>query len=331
MALKRIRLWRAILQVICFVIVLYGGLLLKESGETARRVDSGKPRTTKYGRDRLLWVSGADTVSEVYPPTLVCRFAAEGGIFKACSVHMLCENATWLTKFEELIPHVFLLILLSFLFARYWCGWVCPLGAITDFMNMVRKKTGIQDWRVPQWADTFLGGLRHFLLWAALGISILIALPVLGLKGVNDSLFLPYCQICPARIIYPALAGVQPCLYDFTDRITIFFTFLSWIALLFFLAGFFVPRLWCRVCAIGALLSYFNRGGAARLLKDASKCTYCGTCQRCCPMDIEMVYRERTRPEVTDTDCVLCLRCVEECPEPGCLTAKLSKWTVSES
>jgi Pyruvate/2-oxoacid:ferredoxin oxidoreductase delta subunit len=331
MAPKRIRLWRGILQGLCFVIVLYGALLWRKPAEPLPKIDPGKPQTTMYGRDRLLWVSGDDTVAELYPPTLTCRFAAEGGVFKACSVHMLSENLTWRTKLGELIPHVFLLIVLSFLFARYWCGWICPLGATTDFLNAVRKRFGVPDWHVPGWADSFLRGTRHFLLWATLGISIVIALPVLGLRGVNDSLFLPYCQICPARLVYPTLAGVQPCLYDFTDRITIFFTILGWIALAFFLAGFFVPRLWCRVCAIGALLSYFNRGGAARLVKDASKCTFCGTCRRCCPMDIEMVYRERERPEVTDTACVLCLRCVEECPEPGCLSAKLGKLTVSES
>jgi len=189
----------------------------------------------------------------------------------------------------------------------------------------------IPEWKVSAKTDHFFRGLRHFLLWASLAISAVIALPLLGLKGVNDSLFLVYCQVCPARIVYPTLGGVAPCLADTTNATTIFLTVLSLAFLVFFLAGFFVPRLWCRVCAIGAMVSYFNRGGAAWIKKDAPKCTFCGTCRRCCPMDVATVYRERDRADVTDTTCVYCLRCVEECPEADCLQARLLGKTVARS
>jgi polyferredoxin len=332
MKLKRITLWRRIVQVISFAIILYGVFVWSKPVKTPLpAIESGTPRTTLYPRDRILWVSGPETVLELYPPTLACRFVVKGGVFKGCMLHMLSENLTWLTEFHVMVPHIFLFLLLSFLFARYWCGWVCPLGGITDFLNGLRKKLGIPGCHVPASMDTFFRGLRHVLLWGTLAISIGIALPAFGLRGVNDSLFLIYCQLCPARLIYPLLGGVQPCYYDFTNRVTIFLTFVGLGMLVFFLAGFFVPRLWCRVCAIGALVSYFNRGGAARIEKDAAKCTFCGTCRRCCPMDIEMVYRERERPDVTDGACVYCLRCVEECPEPECLKAKLLGGTIAES
>jgi polyferredoxin len=329
---KHITLWRRIVQAFCFAALLYGVFLWgKPIATPLPKLESGTPRTSLYARGRALWVSGSDTVFELYPPTLACRFAARGGIFKSCILHMFSENLTWLSNLGAVIPHVFLFLLLSFLFARFWCGWVCPLGAITDSLNGVRKALRIPGWHVAPWTDTFFRGLRHVLLWASLGISLLIALPWFGLRGVNDSLFLVYCQVCPARLIYPVLGGAAPCLYDLTNAVTIFLTTLSTGFLLFFLAGFFVPRLWCRVCAIGALVSYFNRGGAAWIRKDAAKCTFCGACRRCCPTDIEMVYRERTRPDVTDSACLFCLRCVEECPEKQCLEAKLLGRTVAKS
>jgi ferredoxin len=332
MGTRRITLWRRAVQAVCFAVILYGVFLWDRPVATPLpKIEPGTPRTSLYPRDRALWVSGADTVIELYPPTLACRFIAKGGLFKACALHMLSENLTWLSDPRKVVPHLFLFLLLAFLFARYWCGWVCPLGAITDFLNGVRKTLGIPGWQVGPRTDTFFRGLRHFLLWGSLAISLLIALPALGLKGVNDSLFLVYCQVCPARIVYPVLGGISPCLYDVTDAMTIFLTVLSGGFLLFFLAGFFVPRLWCRVCAIGALVSYFNRGGAAWIKKDAGKCTSCGTCRRCCPMDIEMVYRERKRADVTDAACLYCLRCIEECPEKQCLEAKLLGRTVAKS
>jgi len=48
-------------------------------------------------------------------------------------------------------------------------------------------------------------------------------------------------------------------------------------------------------------------------------------------MDVESVYRGRNRANVTDTKCLYCLRCVEECPEAACLEAKLLGKTVAES
>jgi len=332
MKTKKITWARRIVQTACFVFLLYGVFFYDKPVRTPLPdIESGTPRTTIYSRDRALWVSGETTVLELYPPTLVCRFVAKGGIFKACSLHMFSENLTWQSSLREVLPHLFLFLLLSFMFARYWCGWICPLGAITDFLNGVRKVLRIPGWEVGRKTDVFFRGMSHFLLWASLAISALIALPLFGLKGVNDSLFLPYCQVCPARIIYPPLGGVTPCLADTTNPTTIFLTILSLAFLLFFMAGVFVPRLWCRVCAIGAMVSYFNRGGAASLKKDAGKCTFCGTCRRCCPMDIDLGYRERERLDVTDPACIYCLRCVEECPEKDCLEAKLLGITVAKS
>ncbi len=140
MRAKRITLWRRIVQTVCFVVVLYGVFLWDEPVATPLPgIESGTPRTSIYPRDRALRVSGEDTVVELYPPTLVCRFSARGGLCKACSLHMLSENLTWQSDFRDLLPHLFLFLLLSFLFARYWCGWICPLGAITDLLNGVRK------------------------------------------------------------------------------------------------------------------------------------------------------------------------------------------------
>jgi len=332
MSAKRITLTRRIVQTACFALLLYGVFLYDTPVRTPLpEIESGSPRTAIYPRARALWVSGESTVLELYPPTLVCRFVAKGGMFKACSLHMLSENLTWQSSLREVLPHLFLFLLLSFMFARYWCGWICPLGAVTDSLNGVRKVLRIPGWEVGRKTDVFFRGMSHILLWATLLISALIALPLLGLKGVNDSLFLVYCQVCPARIIYPTLGGVTPCLADTTNATTIFLTVLSLALLLFFMAGFFVPRLWCRVCAIGAMVSYFNRGGAAWIKKDVGKCTSCGTCRRCCPMDVETVYRQRELANVTDSACVYCLRCVEECPEKGCLEAKLLGKTVARS
>ena len=329
---RPVTLTRRLSQLLFFATIMWGAYLWPHSPfQPLPKIEAGVPRTTLYPRNRILWVSGQESVLELYLPSLACRFAAQGGVIKSCSLHMLSENLTWQTALKLCVPHLFWLTLVIFLFSRLWCGWACPLGAIQDAMTWLRRQFRASSWSVGEPARRFFFKLRHFLLWATLIIAYVISLPVLGLTGINDSLFLWYCQLCPSRLLYPAIGGVMPCYWDGTNTITIFLSLVGFGAFGFFLVGFFVPRLWCRVCAVGALLSYFNRGALPTLEKDAQKCTSCGTCRRVCPLDIERVYCDLDHRVVTDSECVLCLRCVEECPEKGCLSAKLGRLTLTKS
>lgn len=329
---RRVTTTRRIVQVVFFGLILYAAFLIPHSiGTPLPKIESGTPRTTLYPRDRILWVSGKESVVDLYLPILACRFVAKGGFFKSCALHVLSENITWKTALKVILPHLTFLAVLTFIFARAWCGWACPLGAVQDAFGWLRRQARIAPWHVPDSAQAFFGNLRHVLLWVALAISALIALPILGRVGVNDALFLIYCQICPGRIVFPLLGGVNPCWTDWTNGITTFMTFLGWGFLAFFAFSLMVPRLWCRICGVGALLSYFNRGGLITLEKRASRCTFCGTCRRVCPVEIDRVYTERDNRVVTDSTCTLCLRCLESCPEPGCLSAKLAGLTLTRS
>ncbi len=330
----KITLFRRITQLVVFAIILYGVFLYSHPVETPlpRIVPPpDKIRTTKFEKGRILWVSGKESVFDIYLPTLACRWVVDGGLFKACFLHMLSENITWLTSAKIMLPHIALFVLLSFMLARFWCGWMCPLGAMTDVLNWLRKLFRVNPWAVSNPLNIFFNRTRHFLLILTLAVSAIITLPILGFGGVNDALFLIYCQICPARILYPPLGGVNPCWYDSTSALTLFMSVLGWGFLVFFAFGFVVPRLWCRICAMGAFVSYFNRGSLLSLRKRSRKCTFCGTCQRCCPVDIESVYKEREKLDVTDPKCLLCLRCVQECPEKDCLEVNFSGKTVVKS
>ncbi|MCS7254272.1 MAG: 4Fe-4S binding protein [Armatimonadota bacterium] len=329
---KRVTTIRRFVQFISLVAILYGGWLFPHAIETPLpRIKPGIPRTTLYERNRILWVSGEEAVIELYLPILACRFVAHSPLFRSCFLHCLSENLTWLTSLKVLLPHILLFLVLTLLLGRWWCGWICPLGAMQDALTWLRQKFAIASLVCQQPLRQFLFNMRHLLLWLTVAISILIAFPIFGRGGVNDSLFLVYCQICPARLIYPPFGGVNPCWYDTTNGITIFLTILGLTFFATFFVSFLIPRFWCRICAIGALLSYFNRGAFLTLEKHHKKCTSCGACRRCCPMDIERVYREKNLKVVTDPECLLCFRCVEVCPERNCLSAKIFGKTLVRS
>lgn len=323
---SRITLLRRVVQIASFTVILYGGFLGTENLKTplpSLDPDPGQPVTTKYERNDILWAAEDPPIFEVYPPVATCRFIARGGSFKACFLHMISENLTWLTPLKYLLPHILLFVFLCFLVARFFCGWICPLGFLTDGLSTIRRSFGLSYVELPKILRDSLVKFRYVLLFLTLLISIVIVLPSLAFSGLKEELFLPFCQICPARILFPLLGGVVPCWYSFDSTISTVLTSFGWLFLLFFLMSFFVRRLWCRICPVGAIISLFNRGALITNEKDAQKCTRCGACALGCIMESTHVYREKSNKTVNHADCIFCLRCIELCPEHDCLRLKL--------
>ena len=64
--------------------------------------------------------------------------------------------------------------------------------------------------------------------------------------------------------------------------------------------------------------------------KTEEKCTKCGICKRVCASQVKEVY-ENKGGDVTTSKCILCLRCVEMCPEDDCLKFKVAGKSVFRS
>jgi formate hydrogenlyase subunit 6/NADH:ubiquinone oxidoreductase subunit I len=67
-----------------------------------------------------------------------------------------------------------------------------------------------------------------------------------------------------------------------------------------------------------------------RLEKVEEKCTKCGVCKRVCPTQVTEVY-EKKGGDVTVSNCLLCMRCVEMCPYEDTLKVKVAGKTVFKS
>ena len=80
-------------------------------------------------------------------------------------------------------------------------------------------------------------------------------------------------------------------------------------------------RFWCRFCPLGLLMSLYRKISFIKLRKNDETCTHCGICANVCPVEIEEVYLSRGRSDVTFADCILCLKCIEYCPEDDALKA----------
>ena len=331
-----ITFWRRLTQGAMFALIVYGAFFFKPESighSTLPPVPPppGEPATSRFQPGQILWASDDKPVLDSYPPGAACRYNPKGGFVKACVVHFLSENLTWGTAFKYLLPHLLFFTLLAFLVGRWWCGWVCPLGTLGDALTWLRVKLNMPHLGTPPRLRDGLRWGSYGLLAVSLFVSWLISLP--RFAGFKCSLFLPYCQVCPGRLICPTVGGMAPSWRDFSTTLAGIFTVAAWLVLGVFLLAFFLGRrIWCHVCPIGLMTSWFNRGGGMTLEKvEAAHCNRCSACADACPMALTHV-RDAREPKTLNTpQCIHCLRCVDVCPRDNCLKAKVFGLTVATS
>jgi len=128
------------------------------------------------------------------------------------------------------------------------------------------------------------------------------------------------CQVCPARVILPLFSAKMPTFPTFKTVLTSIFSSLSLLFLFIYICGLFITRAWCRICPNGTLTGFFNRGALIVKRKESRKCTKCGICRRVCPFGNEHVYSEKKLKTLQNPECIMCLTCIEKCPEQDCLS-----------
>jgi MauM/NapG family ferredoxin protein len=186
------------------------------------------------------------------------------------------------------------LLLLTLVFGRFFCGWVCPLGTLQQFASFAlsprsrRESIEANRWR-PAYAFKYylLAGLLAAAFAGSLQTGLLDPLSILS-RGLAAGLW-------PALPRGRAVPG-------------------GWLALgllaAVLVASRFIPRLFCRaVCPLGALLGVFSRFAVFRIARREGACSDCTRCRFACQGADEPLGAHRP------SECMVCLSCVPECPD----------------
>ena len=230
---------------------------------------------------------------------------------------------------DPVLLYFFLLVLVL---GKAWCGWVCPLGFLMDGLDLIRRKLGMGYLFFSQRLRKRLASIKWVLLFLSLVVP-LACFPFFMRSQIATDLSQPYCQWCPARYVAPLCVGN-------TDEIAVNFrsglsTTMTSIGLaitgLFVVGSLTKRRFWCSFCPMGLVIGLCRRISFIKLKKDCQACTRCGICYNVCPLDIEEIYTERKRTNVTYQDCILCMKCVENCPENNALKATFCGKTIYRS
>jgi len=249
-----------------------------------------------------------------------------------------------------------LVILMSLILGRIFCGWACPFGLYIDFIDWIRKTFRFRHKDLSEKTSEKIRQLRYVIIAA-----ILIVCFILGSEAITGTLVVPgtqpggftytyfsspFCQVCPMKplcvMIETLLGPMRPAqIFSTTTgqflQLGYYVTSLNLLSLgIVTVAAFVFRRSWCRICPLGGLIALFSTFppfkyvSVTRLEKTETKCTKCGICKRVCPTQVTKVYKEKGG-NVNDPACIMCLRCVEMCPEKSCLKVKMAGETVFES
>ncbi len=225
--------------------------------------------------------------------------------------------------------------LLSLVFGRAWCGWLCPLGTVLDLFSLKRWRGK----RIPpaeRWRSVKYALLLTILAAALLGnLTLLIFDPLTILfRTLTTSLLPALDQIVTAteKLLYPipflagpistldswlrpAILPTEPIYY----RTALLFAalFLGVIAL-----NVLAERFWCRyLCPLGGMLGIFSKFALFRR-RVGQECKGCTLCTGVCPTGTI----DPARGYASDpSECTMCLDCLEACPRSGiAFTPRLS-------
>ncbi len=210
-----------------------------------------------------------------------------------------------------------LVLLLTFIWGRVYCSFLCPLGMLQDLISWSSRKVGFTKryvFREP-YKRLHLGVFFLTLLMAILGYySLLNLLDPYGFFGRISTHLGKDVMVSINNLVVNILEIFD--IYDLSikkqhhvPRDVLIVTGLSFGCLLLFssLAG----RLHCNTfCPVGALLGIVSRFSLYKLGIEESSCTSCNACERICKAGC---IQSRVG-EVDHARCVSCFNCLSGCP-----------------
>lgn len=189
------------------------------------------------------------------------------------------------------------IIAVSLLLKKGFCGWICPVGTLSQGLWMAGERLFGRT-RIPwRHADMLLRVVKYALM----------------------AFFLYVVGITMSEISIAAFFSSD--YYKVADIKTMkFFTEMSkttfWFLVITGGLSLLYKNVWCRyLCPYGALLGLLSLLSPAKVQRDDNKCIHCRACSRNCPSLIDV---EKKRI-VSSPECFGCLTCVSHCPAEGAL------------
>ena len=264
----------------------------------------------------------AEIIRLDYPVSIFLEMDPLVAFSTAVSTHAIYNKTIW----------ALVIIVGTILIGRFFCGWICPLGTLSQFLSSYkpehRGKKTVEANRYKKWMSTkyyLLFGLIVMSVFTSLQTGIIDPIPFLVrsltvsvlptlnivIRGGLDFLYgtdIGAFQVTANagyKIFESNILSYQPQYYHFGFLI-------GFIFIIVMLLNRFITRFWCRgICPLGALLGLLSRFSIFGLEKIHSRCDDCNICllhcQGACDPQGCVPWRQ--------AECHLCFNCEVECPQ----------------
>lgn len=194
---------------------------------------------------------------------------------------------------------VFLLVAflaISFVARKSFCGWLCPIGTLSEALWQTGEHIFGKTWRPPKWLDWPLRSLKYLLL--AFFVHAILLMPVAAIRVFLDG---PYGIVADVKML------------NFFRQISLTAAIVTVVLILLSVV---IKNFWCRyLCPYGALMGLAALPSPLGIRRDPDLCIDCGKCTDACPSLLPVARLTAVR----SPECTACFLCVSACPAAGAL------------
>lgn len=213
------------------------------------------------------------------------------------SAHAVCplgglENLwTWFAGqsnlqklFSGTMTLFFFTLVFALIFGRSFCGYVCPFGALFEFIGKIKRKKIVVYYKI----DSILKYLKYV---------VLILITYMAWK--TSTLWIsPYDPYAAFAHVWKGSEVLEEYLIGFIILIVIL------------VASILIDRFFCKyLCPAGAIYGILSKISLLKVKRNP--CLDCGECTRSCPMNIDVAKSET----VNSAECIVCGKCINVCPD----------------
>lgn len=199
-------------------------------------------------------------------------------------------------------------VVLTIIFGRFFCGWVCPFGTMHQFFGWLGALGKKVPQRIARNKYRKAQSIKYFLLVAFL---VMAAFPLWDSVSLQSGLLdpIPFVYRSVNVVLMPILDRHANMMFVSSRQYDG-----SWLLGAIFLTALFlnvwIPRFYCRfICPLGALFGILGRFSVWRIGKAQAKCRDCGLCEKSCEGACQPSGKIRI------SECVLCFNCLHACPD----------------
>ncbi|TGE33464.1 4Fe-4S binding protein [Desulfosporosinus sp. Sb-LF] len=227
---------------------------------------------------------------------------------KVPSIHALCPfggleslyqvftTGTFISKiFTGTMTLFVITLMVAILFRRSFCGFICPFGAIQEFLGKLGHMIFKRKLIMPTTIDKAL----RYLKYVVLIVTVYYAWKTAGLWMAPYDPWSAYAHLGEGfdSVWKESAVGLI-------------------ILMITVLGSLTYDRFFCKyLCPMGGLYGIVGKISPFKVVRNQNVCIDCGICNKGCPMNIDVQHSLK----ITTAECLNCQTCVTNCPKAGAL------------